>query len=146
MAKKKTATKKSTVRGAKSAGKKRAPASRRGGSRAALQDYCRGLPGTTEDIKWGNDLMFSIGKKIYAGFGAEESEALAFKCDDDDFDRLTKIDGIIPAPYAARFGWVSVERDGVLSEAELKGLIRKSYELVREKLARKVKDGLPPVS
>ena len=58
--------------------------------------------------------------------------------DDEDFDRLLEIDGIIPAPYAARFGWVKVQRRGVLKLGEAKELIRKSYELVFAKLPKRV--------
>ncbi len=107
-----------------------------------LQEFCRSLPGTTEDIKWEHDLVFSVGGKMYAGFDVDDADQFGFKCDDIEFERLTKIDGIIPAPYAARFGWVSVRRRGVLPLSTLKKLIRRSYGLVVEGLARKVREEL----
>ena len=73
--------------------------------RDALVEFCRGLPRATEDIKWGDDLIFSIGGKTFAGFDADGGKPFAFKCSDDDFDRLAAIPGIRPAPYAARFSW-----------------------------------------
>ena len=107
-----------------------------------LARYCRTLPGTTEDIKWEDDLVFSVASKMYAAFDLENSDELGFKCDDAEFERLTRIDGIIPAPYAARFGWVKVTRKGVLPLPELKRLIRRSYDLVVEKLPAKTRAGL----
>lgn len=105
---------------------------------ASLKDYCRSLPGTTEDVKWGDDHVFSVGAKMYAAFNLDDEEQYGFKCDEEDFDLLTEREGIIPAPYAARFGWVRVETRGALKVAEARKLIRKSYELVAGKLPKKV--------
>src|SRR5687767_14350768 len=71
-------------------------------NRSPLAEFCRSLPGTTEDIKWGDDLVFSVGPsggskagaKMYAAFDLEDSGQLGFKCSDEDFDRLTDIPGI----------------------------------------------------
>lgn len=78
--------------------------------------------------------MFSVGGKIYASFNLDDEESFGFTCDDDDYDRLTAVEGIIPAPYAARFGWVRVERRRSLSNAEARALLRKSHQLVAAKL------------
>lgn len=103
-----------------------------------LKDFCRGLPGATEDIKWGDDLVFSVGGKMFAAFDVDGERQFGFKCDDDDFDRLTELEGIIPAPYLARAGWVQVQRAGGLSAAEKKRLLRRSYDLVKAKLPKRV--------
>ncbi len=112
---------------------------------ASLKDLCRSLPATTEDIKWGDDHVFSVGGKMYAAFDVEDESRYGFKCDDDDFDELTEREGIIPAPYAARFGWVSVREPGALKRAEAERLIRKSHALVASKLTKKLRRelGLP---
>lgn len=67
---------------------------------------------------------------------------LGFKCSDEDFERLTEKKGIIPAPYAARFGWVSVREASSLSQKEAERLVLEAYRLVMEKLPRKVRDGI----
>lgn len=114
---------------------RRAGARGKGGGRTNLRAYCRALPHTTEDIKWGDDLVFSIGAKMYAGFGADGSaEPFAFKCEEEEFWRLIQKKGIVPAPYAARFFWVMVERRDALSDAEYKRLLRKAYDVVLAKL------------
>ena len=106
-------------------------AASRGARKAgSLKDFCRSLPHTTEDVKWGADHVFSIGGKMYAAFNLDDEKQLGFKCDDEDFDRLTAIEGVIPAPYAARFGWVSIRDRRAIPAAELLALIRKSYDLV----------------
>lgn len=111
------------------------------GSRIAA--YCLSLPGATSDIKWEDMLTFCIGGKIFAGMKCDEPHAVGFKCDDLEFERLTKLEGIIPAPYSARFGWVRVVRDGALPRARLERLIRRSYDLVRSGLPARVQRALP---
>lgn len=106
---------------------------------SAIAKFCRTLPGTTEDIKWEDHLVFSVGRKMYACMSVADSNGVSFKCDEEDNLRLTQIDGIIPTPYAARFGWVSVTRKGILKPAEIKALVRKSHQLVASCLPKKTR-------
>ena len=105
--------------------------------RKSLLAFCRSLPHVTEDVKWGNDLVFSIGDKMFAGFGVDGGAGFGCKCSEDDFAALTELEGIVPAPYAARFFWISVRDPRALSEADAKDLLRKSYDLVLGKLPAK---------
>jgi predicted DNA-binding protein (MmcQ/YjbR family) len=107
-----------------------------------LRDFCRALPFTTEDIKWGDNQIFSVGGRMYAGFELENPQQFAFKCDDVDFERLTAIEGIIPAPYAARHRWVKVTRRGLLPGVQCRHFLRKSYDLVFAKLPARVRKQL----
>ena len=132
----KKASKSAPRKPAKKAAKK--PAQTRHG----LKDFCRSLPGATEDIKWGDDHVFSVGAKMFAAFDVDGESRYGFKCDDEDFDRLTEREGVIPAPYAARFGWVSVRERGALTRVEARAQIRKSYELVFAKLPKRVRDDI----
>jgi uncharacterized membrane protein len=52
---------------------------------------------------------------------------------------ISRRDGIIPAPYAARYHWVAVLAPGALSQAEVKRLIKDSYEMVKAKLPKKTR-------
>jgi predicted DNA-binding protein (MmcQ/YjbR family) len=101
--------------------------------------FCRSLPGATEDIKWGADLVFSVGDKMFAvtGDGAEPG-GISFKVDDDRFLELTDRQGIIPAPYLARAKWVKIEDLKAVSDAEAAQLLKRSYELVFGKLTKKL--------
>lgn len=100
---------------------------------------CRGLPGATEDIKWGEVMVFSVGAKMFACFNADlPAQRISFKVDDDRFLELTDRPGIIPAPYLARMKWVSLSDAGALSDAEAAQLLRRSYELIFAKLTKKL--------
>lgn len=107
-----------------------------------LLEHCRSLPGTTEDIKWENDLVFSVGGKMYAAFDPAKPDTPSFKCDEFDFERLTTIDGIRPAAYLARARWVSLLRPDALSLDEIRDLLTKSHDLVLARLPKRVQAGL----
>ena len=105
-----------------------------------VRELCLSLPQTTEDIQWENDLLFRIAKKIYCVVPLEPEAAvkLSFKCTPERFAELVEIDGIIPAPYMARNHWVAFVDMNALRQSEIKELIRNSYNLVVEKLPKKL--------
>ena len=107
-----------------------------------ILDFCRSLAGATEDVKWGNDLVFSVGGKMFVAFGLPDREPIGFKVDPVAFGTMVQKEGIIPAPYLAHHSWVRVESLDVLPEDELKELIRQSYLLVAEKLSKKLRTQL----
>jgi predicted DNA-binding protein (MmcQ/YjbR family) len=103
-----------------------------------VRAYCLTLPRTTEEILWGDDLVFKIGGKMYAAaVMVPHKNAMSFKCTPEVFAELVERPGIIPAPYSARMHWVALEREDALPRAEIKRLIRNSYDLVFAKLPRK---------
>jgi predicted DNA-binding protein (MmcQ/YjbR family) len=107
--------------------------------RSTLLAFCRSLPHVTEDIKWGNDLVFSVGGKMFAGFAANGKDAsFGCKVSPSDFDEITRIEGIVPAAYAARFHWIDVQDPEVLEQKDALDLIRGSYDLVKVKLPQKL--------
>jgi predicted DNA-binding protein (MmcQ/YjbR family) len=100
---------------------------------------CRSFPGATEDTKWGADLVFSVGEKMFAVTSLDDNaKGISFKVDDDRFLELTDRPGIIPAPYLARAKWVHVEDLKSVSDAEAAELLKRSYELVFAKLTKKL--------
>ena len=104
----------------------------------AIRTICRALPDTTEDIKWDHDLVFSVGRKMFAVVCLEPPHTVAFKCTPERFAELVERDGIIPAPYLARAMWVQEQEIGeTLDRRELTQLLHGSYELVVAKLPRK---------
>jgi len=106
----------------------------------SIRTYCLSFPHATEDIQWGDDLLFRIAGKIYAGTGLSPPAAhrLSFKCTPEKFGELIEREGITPAAYTARYHWVSAEFDA-LEEPELKELIKQSYEMVLSKLPKKAR-------
>jgi len=110
----------------------------------SVRKFCLSLPHVTEDVQWGSDLLFRIGNKMFAVIGLEPSSdhCMSMKCTPEKFAELTEREGIVPAPYVARYHWVALERFDALPERELKTLLTKAYELVRDKLPKKVRAGL----
>ncbi len=110
----------------------------------AIRAYCLSLPHVTEDVKWGNDLVFSIGGKMFAVavLDAASPVKVTFKCTPEEFVELTEQADIIPAPYAARYHWVALQRYDALSTKELTTRIKDSYEMVCAKLPKKVRHSL----
>jgi predicted DNA-binding protein (MmcQ/YjbR family) len=105
----------------------------------AAKALCRSFPGCTEDIKWGADLVFSVGSKMFAVTEvADQAKGISFKVEDERFLELTDRPGIVPAPYLARAKWVYVENGAKLADKEAAGLLRRSYELVFSKLTKKL--------
>ena len=108
----------------------------------SVRAHCLSFPGATENVQWGNDLVFKIAGKMFAVMVLEgpAKYIMSFKCTEEKFNELIEQEGIDPAPYMARNKWAAIERFDVLSDEELKGLLRNSYELVVEKLPRKVRE------
>jgi predicted DNA-binding protein (MmcQ/YjbR family) len=98
------------------------------------------LPGATEDIKWGADLVYSVGGKMFCVFLLEAGRAAtcSLKVDDERFLELTGVPGVVPAPYLARARWVQVGRVHGLAGADLDALVRRSHALVASRLTKKL--------
>lgn len=110
-----------------------------------LRQICRALPGTTEDVKWEQDLCFCVGGKMFAAVNLELPHQLGFKCTPENFAELTEREGIIPAPYLARAMWVQESELGeALERPELAQLLRSAYDLVVAKLPRSKRPGTGP--
>lgn len=109
-----------------------------------IRELCLSFPHVTEDVKWGSDLCFSVGGKMFCATGTDLSHAqISFKCTPEKFAELTEKDGIIPAPYVARYHWVAVEKPNALDDEELEDLITKSYMMVFQKLPESARKSLP---
>ena len=108
-----------------------------------LRELCLSFPGTTEQIQWGNDLLFKVGGKMFAVTPLEPAPVyLSFKASPENFAELTERPHIIPAPYLARAQWVALETRDAVPREELAGLLRESYELVAAKLPKKIRGSL----
>ena len=108
-----------------------------------IQAICKKLKAVTEDVKWGNDLVFSVGGKMFCVVGLEQSPATAsFKVKDEEFDEMCSRDGFKPAPYVAKYKWVWMDNINRLNKKEWEQFTRQSYNLVKAKLPQKVRKQL----
>lgn len=106
-----------------------------------LREVCLSFAGATEQIQWGDDLVFKVAGKMFAVTPLVPGyNWLSLKASPESFVELTERPGIIPAPYLARAKWVAIETPNVLDAAEVATLLRTSYDLVVEKLPRKTRE------
>ena len=101
-----------------------------------FRHICLGLPGVTEGIKWGDDLCFMVGEKMFFVIVLHTPLKVSFKVLDDEFDEMIHIQGILPAPYASRYKWILVEDVYIFNKVEWEHFITQSYNLVRAKLSK----------
>ena len=107
-----------------------------------LVAFCRTLPAATEDVKWDNDLVFSVGGKMFTVMSLPDCDRLSFKVDPAVFDTMTGHNGIVAAPYMARHHWVMVTDRKKIPRASLEEMIVESHRLVAANLSRKTQKAL----
>lgn len=112
---------------------------------ARLREICLALPGATEQIQWGDNLVFKVGGKMFCVSCTEpraDAVAMSFKCDPETFGELIERPGVIPAPYLARAKWVGLERFDALPDGETATLVTRSHGLVVDSLPKKLRERL----
>jgi predicted DNA-binding protein (MmcQ/YjbR family) len=108
-----------------------------------IQAICKKLVAATESIKWGHDLVFSVGDKMFCVVGLDQSPTTAsFKVTDEEFEEMCSRDGFKPAPYVAKYKWVWIDDIKKMKKKEWEKFIKQSYELVKAKLPAKMKKEL----
>jgi predicted DNA-binding protein (MmcQ/YjbR family) len=105
----------------------------------ALKRLCA-WPGVTWDIKWGGDLVGSVGGRMFCCLSLADPapHPLSFKVEDERFLELTDRPGFRPAPYLARARWVTVDDPAGLAPGEARDFLRRAYELIRARLTKKL--------
>jgi predicted DNA-binding protein (MmcQ/YjbR family) len=108
-----------------------------------LRKLCLSFPGATEQIQWGDDLLFKVGGKMFAVTPLEPAKIwISLKASPENFAELTERPGVLPAPYLARAKWIALESQDALPDAEIAQLLRESYELVLAKLPKQMRDSI----
>ena len=97
------------------------------------------LPGATLSIQWGDDRIYKVGGKMFAGMGGGKTPALSFKVTDLAFEMLTEREGIIPAPYMARAKWVQLTTLKAMDDKELRERLAEAHKIVAAKLPKKLR-------
>ena len=104
-----------------------------------LRAFCLSMPGTTEDMKWGDNLTFMVHEKIFALFSLDATPIQGtFKVSQDEFDKLIERVGFYQAPYFAKRQWVRLGDLSLLSPEEWKVHLAQAYELIKAKLPKKI--------
>lgn len=104
-----------------------------------IRQLCLAQPGATENVQWGEDLVFKVGGKMFLCMNANLKEKYSFKVPQERFLELTDQPGVVPAPYLARAHWVQIDPAACkLADPALAELIVGSYHLVFGKLTKKL--------
>jgi predicted DNA-binding protein (MmcQ/YjbR family) len=108
----------------------------------AIRSICKRLPSVTEGIKWENDLCFMVGDKMFCVVLLDTPIQVSLKVKDEEFDEISILEGIRPAPYAARHKWILVDNVKVFNKKKWEDYITQSYNLVKARLSKKKIDHL----
>ena len=109
----------------------------------SIQQICKSLPSITQDIKWGDDLVFSIGGKMFFIVVLNQVPVMAtFKVTEEHFDEMCERDGFKQAAYVGKYKWVTIDDIGKMNKKEWEKFITQSYNLVKGKLSTKIRKQL----
>ena len=92
-------------------------------------------------IQWGSSLLFKVGGKIFVMYNLDESDdnKVSLKCSPEKFREMIEEEGVIPAPYLARNNWICLQKDNRLKISQIKSLIESSYNLVYNRLPKRIR-------
>lgn len=105
-----------------------------------IERICRKHPKVTEDIKWGDNLCFSVGGKMFLITTPDSVPcAASIKVADEAFEEISAKEGFRPAPYLGRYKWVWMDDINRLSYKEWNTYIETAYRIVSSKLPLRFK-------
>ena len=105
-----------------------------------LREYCLTKEGATEGTPFGEDtIVFKVGGKIFALASLDEVPPRAnLKCDPERaLDLRDRYEEVQPGYHMNKKHWNTVTLTGKIPEAELRGMIDHSYELVAPRPKKK---------
>lgn len=107
-----------------------------------LREYCLGKPGAAEAFPFGDQAMvFKVGGKIFLICDLGQNDRFNAKCEPEQAIELRERYGeIIPGWHMNKKHWNTVFM--TLPRKVLHEQIDHSYELVRDSLPKKVREGL----
>src|SRR5881409_3312450 len=106
---------------------------------AQFREYCLSKPRATEGTPFGPDvLVFKVGGKMFALAALEEvPTTVNLKCEPAlALDLRDRYEQVRPGYHMNKKHWNTVEIDSGIPEAELRGMIDHSYDLVIQSLPR----------
>lgn len=106
-----------------------------------IREYCLSFPAVSEDMKWGEHLVFSVRDKMFCIIGIDEVPlTLSFKASEETFIELPQDPNFIPAPYLARAKWLFIKDVSSVGNIELQALLKEAYQIIRDKLPKKIQE------
>lgn len=105
--------------------------------------FCLSLPGVHDDFPFGkatseydrNLLVFYVGQKWFCFVNAVAFDFCTVRCAEEEIPRLkARYEGVMPGWHMNKRHWISLRFESDIPGRELLELVRRSYELAREKL------------
>jgi len=114
-------------------------------TREELHAAALALPGATMNVQWGDDHIYKVAGKMFAGVDGGY-RTLSLKATDIAFEALTAMGRARPARYLARAKWLFFDDLAALDASEVADWLATSHALVAAKLTRAQKKelGLAP--
>ena len=109
-----------------------------------FREYCMDKPGVTEEFPFDEvTLVFKVMGKMFALTNLDGDWTLALKCDPDRAMELRETyPAIQPGYHMSKIHWNTIMMDGSLSQKLILELVDHSYQLVVDKLPKKLKEEL----
>ena len=109
-----------------------------------LREYCLAKKGATEEFPFDETtLVFKVMGKMFALTDLEEDFSINLKCDPEKAIELrAKYPTVLPGYHMNKKHWNTIIIDGSVPDNLLYSWIDDSYQLIVEKLPKKVKDNL----
>ncbi|HHT61693.1 MAG: MmcQ/YjbR family DNA-binding protein [Paludibacteraceae bacterium] len=109
-----------------------------------LRDYCLSLPFSEEKFPFDDEtLVFCVGGKIFALVDLGNATRVNLKCEPEQAIMLREAyEGIIPGWHMNKKHWNTVFFDTDVSDKLLLELVLNSYNLVFERLPKRLKETL----
>jgi predicted DNA-binding protein (MmcQ/YjbR family) len=106
-----------------------------------LRNICIALPLVTEEFPFDNDtLVFKVAGKMFALTSLRDSSTVNLKCEPEiALELRERYKGVNPGYHMNKKHWNTIMMDGDYSNSLLKEWIIKSYNLVYNKLPKKLK-------
>ncbi len=99
----------------------------------SFREYCLNKPEATEDAPFGPDnIVFKVGGKMFALASLDDvPPRVNLKCDPERaLDLRDRYEDVQPGYHMNKKHWNTIALSGGVPDAELRGLIDHSYELV----------------
>jgi predicted DNA-binding protein (MmcQ/YjbR family) len=106
---------------------------------ATIEKFCLALPAATLTVQWEGMRVYKVGGKMFAMLGPKEQKPheLHFKASETSIFILTQLPDIVPAPYLARAGWVTMKRIDALPDKDVKAYLEQAHAMIAAKLPKK---------
>lgn len=105
-------------------------------TRAGFEPFALSLKAATLVHQWRDDSVAKVGGRIFALLDRDPGE-IWLKVTPLAYDMLQELDGVRPAPYFARAGWLAIAPEAPLTDADVRAYLTEAHRLIAARLTGK---------